>query len=65
MNSQVQDSALLRGSFGTTLNNEIDTLALCPISQKLAIKTLPPVKISTSPLVFEQSKFMLDAEIVI
>jgi len=32
-NSQVQDSALLRGSFGTALNNEIDTLVLCPISQ--------------------------------
>jgi len=32
-NSQVQDSALSRGSFGTTLNNKIDTLALCPISQ--------------------------------
>jgi len=32
-NSQVQDSALLRSSFGTTLNNELDTLVLCPISQ--------------------------------
>jgi len=32
-NSQVQDSALLRGSFGTTLNNETDTFASCSISQ--------------------------------